>query len=69
MKQTTQNSKILRALKRGRRLTAIDALKQFGCFRLASRIYDLRCDGYSIETRTVETKTGKHVTEYSLRKQ
>ncbi len=48
------------------RLTALDALESFGCFRLAARIHELRRDGWQIEERTVETRGGKRVAEYSL---
>ena len=37
----TQEQWILDALKRRRKLTALDALKGCGCFRLAARISDL----------------------------
>jgi hypothetical protein len=42
------------------------ALESFGCFRLAARIHELRRDGWQIEERTVETRGGKRVAEYSL---
>ena len=39
---TSQVAKILNYLQSGRSLTPIAALKLFGCFRLASRIYEIR---------------------------
>ena len=47
----TQTEQILAHLKRGKSLTPIDALNEFGCFRLASRILDLRSMGYDIRAR------------------
>lgn len=61
----TQTEAILNFLKTGSRLTAIDALNKFGCFRLAARCADLRLEGYNIITETV-TKNGKTFAEYHL---
>ena len=38
----SQNRQILAYLKNGGRITSLEALKMFGCMRLASRINDLR---------------------------
>ena len=38
-------------------ITAMDAIREFGCLRLAARISDLRWDGYNIET---EIEVGKN---------
>ena len=46
----TQSEMILKELKRGRRLTPLDALFEFNCFRLGARCYDLRQQGYNIVT-------------------
>ena len=62
----TQAKRILGYLQAGHRLTPMDALEQFGCFRLAARIHELRRDGWGIQERTVETRGGKRVAEYSL---
>ena len=58
----TQKQAILTALKRRQRLTPLDALRRFGCFRLAARIADLRADGLNIVT---SIKNGHAV--YSLK--
>lgn len=63
MSQTTQ---ILDMLKRGP-VTAMDALTEAGCFRLAARIADLRQQGHDILTETVTTPTGKHIASYKLK--
>ena len=62
----TQAGRILAHLRAGNRLTALEALDAFGCFRLAARIHELRREGWQIEERTVETRGGKRVAEYSL---
>ncbi len=62
----SQELEILMELKRGKKITPLDALKRFGCFRLASRISDLRKQGYEIKTAMIETKTQKHIAQYSL---
>ena len=59
----TQNDLILASLKRGTRLTPIDALRDFGCFRLAARICDLRAEGHHIEQRKLH-KNGKYFAVY-----
>jgi biotin operon repressor len=46
----TQEESILRWLDEGQELTPMQALHTFGCFRLASRIWNLRKKGYCIET-------------------
>ena len=61
-----QNARILAHLKTGRAITALDALEWFRCFRLASRICDLKKMGHPIYKRTVKTNSGKSVAEYYL---
>ncbi len=62
----SQAIEILRALQAGQKLTPIEALNRFGCFRLGARIYDLKKQGFSIKSKMVETQDGKRVAEYSL---
>lgn len=50
----TQNEAILNALKKGKRLTPLDALCEFGCNRLAARILDLRLAGHDIRSQMVK---------------
>lgn len=54
-------------LEQGYSITSLEALKRFGCMRLASRICDLRERGLNINTCRIKTNTGKYVTEYSLK--
>ena len=62
----SQNDDIESFLKKGRSITQVDALKLFGCFRLASRIYDLRERGLEIDAIPMMLKNGKRVTKYRL---
>jgi hypothetical protein len=63
----TQAQVILDHLLSGKPLTALDALHQFGCFRLAARVHELRKEGYDIEEVMVSTKAGKRHAQYFIR--
>ena len=52
----SQNKRILKHLKSGKSLTAIQALNLFGCWRCAARISDLRYEGNNIKTTMTEGK-------------
>lgn len=72
--QTMTHKKMLRQhLLNGGSITALEALRDFGCYRLASRISDLRNEGLNID-KTMEVSvsgiTGKtiHFARYFLRK-
>jgi hypothetical protein len=62
----SQNNLILKALKRGAKLTPIDALARFGCFRLSARILDLKAAGHNIKTKIIKSANGKRFAQYSL---
>ena len=62
----SQNEQIKAALERGETLTALDALKRFGCFRLTSRIWDLSQRGMQIKKEWVKLPNGKKVMAYRL---
>lgn len=62
----TQNYRIERYLARGRRITAFQALVRFGCFRLASRIKELKRHGYKIGREMVQ-QDGKSFAEYFMK--
>lgn len=70
IKMKSQNIEILNYLKKGNKLTAMDALHKFSCFRLASRINDLRKEGNNIISnfKKIKNAQGKnvYVAEYSL---
>jgi hypothetical protein len=65
-KRPTQAGRILAYLREGHRITALEALELFQCFRLAARVHELRREGWNIIERTVETASGKRIAEYSL---
>lgn len=52
-KHPSQLDQILAALENGDSLTALDALEDYGCSRLASRITDLKRKGYPVASRMV----------------
>lgn len=62
----TQTEAIRAHLKRGRKITAVQALAEFGCLRLAARIDELRKSGESISVERVTTRSGKHVAQYRM---
>ncbi len=53
MKQT---ERILRHLRDYGSITSLDAMKEYGIMRCASRIHDLRMAGYDIRSETVAAK-------------
>ena len=63
----SQNKQIADYLNKGKKLTTIDALNKFGCFRLAARIADLRNEGMSIVTNTIKLKNKKQIAQYSIK--
>ena len=63
----SQNRMILGHLKEFKSITSLDALSEFGCFRLAARIKDLRDAGHHIHTEMVELpRGGQRIAEYTL---
>lgn len=46
----SQNRRLLAFLQAKRQITPLQALRSFGCFRLAARVHDLRKAGHEIET-------------------
>ena len=67
MQGHSQAADILRYLKRRGSITPAEAIEHMGCFRLAARIYELRCDGYNIVTVPQATrKPGGQYAEYRL---
>jgi hypothetical protein len=61
----SQTAKILEALKKGARLTSLEALNRFGCMRLASRINTLKKEGYNVKGEMI-SNNGKHYKVYYL---
>jgi hypothetical protein len=65
LRMDTQCNAILAALQSGRKLSPMEALREFGCFRLGARIWDLKQAGHPIE-RTWGTDGEKRWAEYRL---
>jgi hypothetical protein len=63
----TQTETILAHLQAGGSITPIDALREFGCFRLAARIKDIRDEGHDVQTLW-ETDGTKKWARYSLKR-
>lgn len=64
--KTTQKKAILEHLKR-MPITPLEALKYYGCFRLADVVFRLKKEGYDIITNIVGDVDGKHYAEYHIR--
>jgi hypothetical protein len=65
MKKLTQADLILRHMRHGNGITPREALRLYGCLRLAARIYDLKVAGWRIKDRVI-IEDGKHWKEYFL---
>jgi hypothetical protein len=65
-KKKTGIQNIQEYLESGRSITALEALSNFGIFRLASAIEVLRKRGMNIETDTKQDPNGKTYARYSL---
>ena len=61
----SQNEKILNHLQTHEGITSIEAIRLYGCTRLAARISDLRSRGHDIRSEKVVKKDGKKTVSYS----
>ena len=61
----SQKENILEYLQIGNKITPLEALYQFGSFRLSAIIFELRQEGYNIITHN-KTVDGKTFAEYEL---
>lgn len=64
MSNPTATHQILAALKRGERLTGLGALHQWGTYRLAGIIFNLRCAGHPIVTNMKQKGRIKYAEYY-----
>ena len=62
----TQEQAILRHLRKGKTLTALEALALCGSYRLAARVHQLRQDGHNIKAKRRISYGGARVAEYYL---
>ena len=69
----TQCEMILDYMQQGHSITPLDALGKFGCFRLDSRISELRERGVAIEVKKVTYTNGsgvkKSIASYSIKRE
>ena len=61
-----QCQQVLSHLQSGKPITALEALRLYGIFRLASRIHDLKKAGLTIQSRDIATDNGKKISQYYL---
>ena len=63
MKKLNQCDKILAYIKEHGSITPLDAQREFGCMRLASRMSDLKARGYNVTSKmeTAKNKNGEPV--------
>ena len=64
--EMSQNAQIWNHL-RGGPITPMMALREYNCFRLAARIFDLRNKGVAIVTDKI-TRNGKTYAQYRIEK-
>ena len=65
--EISQTDEILNYLQAGNVLTPLEALRKFNCLRLGARIYDLRQQGYVINSFMItDDQTGKRYARYRL---
>ena len=63
---SSQKKQILAYLRTGKSLTQMEALHRFGCMRLASRINDIRNEGWNVLTEKLKLNSGKIVACYRI---
>ena len=62
----SQTKQILDYMRNGHSITALEALNMFGCFRLTSRISELRLEGHNIVSEFI-AKDKKRYSKYYLK--
>jgi biotin synthase-like enzyme len=71
MSKVKQTDRVLSYIRMFGSITQLEALRDLGVMRLASRISDLRKDGYDIQSKTeaVQNRYGEtcHIKRYSER--
>lgn len=59
MSKVSQCKRVLQYMEDEGSITSLDAIREFGCMRLASRVSDLKRAGYPI-TREMESKKNRY---------
>lgn len=64
----SQKEQIRKYLQEGHKITPLESLSQFGCFRLAAVIHRLKNEGMRIKSKLVKvnSRSGKPVSQYWL---
>ena len=60
----SQKKKILKHLVKGFSITPLEALKSYGCFRLAAVVFKLKNEGFKIKTEIVTEKRKGVIKKY-----
>lgn len=67
----TQNDRVVEYLQEYGSITALQAMRDLGVMRLASRIHDLRNEGYDFDVQDVAVKnrygTKSYIAKYSIK--
>ena len=64
----SQKKKILRWMRRGHRITALQALNRFDCLSLRARISEIIKEGQNIDKKMIQLPSGKWVKQYWIRR-
>lgn len=64
--EKSQTDQILKHMQEGYGITPITALNNYGCFRLAAVVFDLKREGHDIKT-TIIRENNKKFARYKLR--
>ena len=71
MSKQTDKQRVLNHMREHGSITSWDAIREFGCTRLGARIWDLRHEGFNIDTEIIHGKdrNGEDVrfAKYTLR--
>ena len=62
----SQETAILEFLKAGNTLTPLEGLQLFSTMRLGARCWNLKKQGYNIQSRIIKGVKGKHYAEYYI---
>ena len=65
-KTLSQKNLIKEHFKAGKRLTALSALNEFGCFRLSGRLSEIKGEGFPVESIWITLDNGKRIKEYYM---
>lgn len=60
----SQEGRILKYLREGNKITALEALDKFQCMRLGAVIFNLKKRKFKIEDKMIKVPSGKRVKQY-----